>query len=245
MQLVDVHCHLDHPFFCDLDKVILRAKAAKLHAIITNGSGSQSNRHSLRIASTYPMVKAALGLDPLEVDSADIEAELEFISQNQKQIVAIGEVGLDSKYSPNPKQRDVLNKIICLAEAINKPLIVHSRGAEAEIIEILRTTNQKVVMHCFGGTLKLAKKCLDNNWLLSIPTSITRSTHFQAIVKNAPLNQLLTETDAPFQAPFKQQRNEPCFVGESIKTIAALKGIEPEQAAHQIFLNYQQVFRLQ
>lgn len=258
MILVDVHAHLDHVRFKnDLDQVIQRAKQAGVKAIITNGIDPETNRATLEIAKKYDIVKPALGIYPVDALRREAETgehhktpppfnfdkELEFIEQN-KEIVAIGEIGLDFKNS-NKKQEQIFHfqKLIELAEKLNKPIIVHSRGAEPEVVETLQSTNiKKVVLHCFSGKLKLAKKALSYGYSFSLPTNIVRSQQFQLLAEAAPLSQILTETDAPYLSPFKEIKNEPSFVAETIKMISKIKKLEPEEVANNIYMNYQKLF---
>jgi len=254
--LVDAHAHLDDKQFDDLDEVILRAIEAGVKAIIQNGLGKESNRRTLEIAKKYDIVKAALGIYPIDgiakvlgkkynAQLFDVDEELEFIFKNRKKIVAIGEVGLDNHHVPGflEEQKKVFEKIVELAEKINKPISVHSRDAEIETIEFLESSSlKKIHMHCFGGNMKLVKRCADNGWYFSIPTNVIFSQHFQEVVNRVGINQLLTETDAPYLGPVKGERNEPANVKFTVGKIAELKGIMYEECENNIFLNYRRLF---
>lgn len=260
MAYVDVHAHLDHPMFKDdLDEVIQRAEVAGVKAIIANGVNPKTNRMALQLAGQHDIVKAALGLYPVELfgkenpkllyamndGPPDIEMELEFIKANKDSIIAIGEVGMDDHWVRGrlAEQRDVFVKFIRLAEKLKKPLIVHSRRAEEETIDAMESSSvRKAVMHCFGGSIKLAKRCADNGWSLSIPPNISRSSHFQRIVEEININNILTETDAPYLAPDRDQRNESSFVVQAIKKIAEIKNFEEKEVENNIWLNYQRMF---
>lgn len=263
-MLVDVHAHIDHPWFeKDLDEVISRAKKAGVKAIITNGIDYNSNRASLELAKKYDIVKVALGIYPieplnyeissenikLERHKLDVDEEIKFITKNKNKIVAIGEVGLDfnkPEFKENPilkSQKELFQKMIELAEKLKKPIIVHSRKAENEVFEMLQASKlKKVVMHCYNGRHNLAKKIADNGWSFSIPTSITRSSHFQQLVAQTHITHILTETDAPYQSPVVGQRNEPAFITETIKKISEIMKITSEECKNNIFMNYQRMF---
>ncbi len=259
MLLVDTHAHLDHPWlYKDLDKIIARAKEAGVKAIITSGITYYTNRIALKIAKNYDIVRCSLGLYPQDAmanelksvknkevkKKANIDEELDFIKKNKNRIIAIGEIGMDLKTGSNEKeQKQLFLRQLELAEMLKKPVIIHSRKAEQQVIEILESTkNKKIMMHCFGGRLKLAKKAADNGWSFSIPTNIVKSEHFQHIVREVNINQLLTETDAPYLSPFTGKTNEPAFVAETIGKIAQIKGFEAEEVANNIFLNYKKLF---
>ena len=258
-MLVDIHAHLDHERFSkDLDKVIERCRKEKM-IVITSGVNTETNRKALEIAERYnDVVKCSLGLYPLDalgvemekgefprtIELTNVDKELKFIKENKNKIICIGEAGLDLAYVQNlDEQIKNFEKVIKLAEEIKKPLIVHSRKAEREAIEILEKSKlKKVVMHCFTGSFKLAKRIEKNGWYLSIPANITKSMHFQGITELIDINNLLTETDAPYLAPLGKERNEPIFVKETVKKIAEIKKMDREEVEKNIFMNFQNIF---
>lgn len=260
MPLIDAHAHLDHDAFKDdLDAVLQRAEKAGVKAIITNGVNPASNRAVLKLAAAHPIIKPALGIYP--VDSLakemeigeypgkpapfDVDEEIEFIRKHKKKIIALGECGLDDHWVKDTldKQAVVFRKLIMLAIELDKPIIVHSRDAEERTIQELEACGaKKVLMHCFGGGLKLAKRVEKNGWYLSIPPNVVRSMHFQRMVEEININNLLTETDCPYLAPGKDQRNEPAFVAETIKKIAEIKKFDVVETENTIFMNYQRLF---
>lgn len=180
----------------------------------------------------------------LKTKEIDVDSEIDFIRSNKKHVVAIGEVGLDLKNGKDiDMQKEVFSKMILLAQELDIPIIVHSRKAELECIELLEKHDvKKVIMHCFGGKKALVKRCLLNKWYFSIPPNCVRSEHFQNIIKMASINQLLTETDAPYLGPEPGNRNEPSFVKETIKVIARIKSFEEKEVENNIFMNYQRLF---
>ena len=247
-MLVDVHCHL---CFKDYDKdrneVIRRAEKLNM-TVIDSGTNLKDNKKSLELSKKYKIIKSSLGLYPLyaiKLKEKELQNEIDFIEGNKDKIIAIGEIGLDkSEENCNlEKQVEVFNKVLSLAEKINKPVIVHSRKAERECIEILETFKIKHIdMHCFGGNFKLVKKIQDNGWIFSIPTNIVRLFHFQKIVEETPMSQLLTETDSPYLSPYPEKRNEPSFVVETIKKISEIKKLDEEEAKKLIYMNFQKIF---
>lgn len=133
--------------------------------------------------------------------------------------------------------------MIDLAEKISKPIIIHSRKAESDCIEILQSSKlKKIIMHCFCGRKNLVKKIIDNGWFLTAPTSIVRSTQFQENAKLCPITQLFCETDAPYLSPFKESKNEPAFIIQSYKKIAAIKNMELNEVVNNIWMNWQKIF---
>jgi TatD DNase family protein len=257
---MDLHSHLDHCYFKDdLDKVISNAKKAGLKIIVTSGINKQTNRKVLELRKKYDIVKCSMGIYPVsaldkEIETSDyaemnnnfnIDEEIDFIKSNKDKIVMIGESGLDYFWikDKNKEQKDLFLKIIKLAEETNKPLIVHSRKAELDCIELLESSKlKKIILHCFTGKKKLVIRAKNNGWYFTIPTSVVRSQQFQDMVKIVPLSHLFCESDSPYLSPFKSKRNEPSFVVESYKKIAEIKGLNIEEVAKNIFMNWQRVF---
>jgi len=263
MILVDIHAHLDHEKFKpDLDKVIDNAKKAGVKSIITSGVNSRTNRLILDISKKYDIVKPSFGIYPLDalanemkageaegftrdIEGFDIDKEIEWITENKDKCVAIGECGMDFKWGRDheKQQKENFQKVIELAEKIKKPLIVHTRKAELDVVEMLESSKLKnIILHCFCGRKHLVKRAADNKWNFSIPPIIVRLQQFQIMAELVNISQLLTETDAPYLSPFPGQRNEPAFVIETIKKIAEIKKITEEDTANNIFMNYQRIF---
>jgi len=255
--LVDVHAHLDHEMFAkDRDEVIERAKAAGVKIIIANGVDPETNGYVLLFAKKYDIVKPALGIYPpdalqeevncggypLKMLPYDVDAELDKIEKAEP--IALGEVGLDYKNCKDKEmQKQLFQKFIDLSKKLDIPLIVHSRKAESDVIDMLEASDaKKVVLHCFSGKKSLIKRAADKGWSFSIPTNVVKSEHFQQMIKQVHISQLLTETDCPYLSPFPGQRNEPAFVIESLKKIAEIKGTTIEDTASNIFMNYQKLF---
>ncbi len=216
MMIVDVHAHLDfEEYDADIDKVIEENKKAGVKAIINNGVHALSNRKVLELAKKYNIIKPALGFYPVhaaQIKEEDFDKELKFISK-QENIVAIGEVGLDyyvgddnphgDKYKS--EMRKCFQKFIELAHRKNLPIIVHSRRAELEVVEMLESSSlkpNKIVIHCFMGRQHLVKRILDHGWSMGISCLVAKLQQLQLIVEKAPMNQLLTETDSPYQSPY-------------------------------------------
>ncbi|KYK27075.1 hypothetical protein AYK26_00040 [Euryarchaeota archaeon SM23-78] len=256
MIIIDTHAHLDFKDYDkDRDKVIEENKKAGVVAIINNGVDIASNRKVLELAKKYDIIKPALGFYPVhavQVKEEEFDKELDFISKQD--IVALGEVGLDylkgednpfgDKYSKEMKA--CFEKFMALAEKKNIPIIVHSRRAELDMVEMLESSSlkpEKILVHCFMGRKHLVKRILDHGWSMSISAIVKKLQQLQLIVEQAPMNQLLTETDAPYQSPYPDiRRNEPRFIIEALKKIAEIKKLDIEEVANMIYKNYQAMF---
>ncbi len=259
-RLVDVHAHLHIGVF-DEDRaaVIQRAEESGLGVILENGLDPESNRQVLRLSQQISIVKPALGIHPLNAvahqlqtwDAAfrpspfDIAAELAFIESQGKNLLAIGETGLDGHWAPKTAsgQKEVFAELIRISHRLDLPIVVHSRKLERDCVEILEQEGAKrVCLHSFGGKLRLARRAAENGWYLSIPPLIARSTSFQSIVKKVPHTQILTETDCPYQGPRKGQRNEPAFILDAVAQIAEIWRVHPDEATEQIWRNFTRLF---
>jgi len=260
MRLVDVHCHLNHDDYKGiLDEVITRAKEVGVKAIVTSGVNVPTNRAALALAEKYDIVQCTLGMYPIDLlgvsedesgmerqlEPFDLDKEFEFVKENKDKILGIGEVGLDYHWDKekHDEQKKNFQKIIEFVEKIKLPIVIHSRKAEADCVEMLESSKiKKVDLHCFGGRKHLIKKAADLGFYFSIPTNIVKLQHFQTMVEIVPLGQILTETDGPWLSPYPGKVNESAYVLESIKKIAEIKGMVAEETANQVFKNYMDFF---
>ncbi|MBI2103235.1 TatD family hydrolase [Candidatus Woesearchaeota archaeon] len=164
--------------------------------------------------------------------------------------MAIGEVGMDfhwaSKEETYNKQAENFREIIRFALKLKKPIVIHSRKAEEECVQILgeeiRNKEIPVVNHCFSGGKDIIRQAAALGHYFSIPPNIVKASNFQTLVKLVDLKQLLTETDSPWLSPVKGEKNEPAFVVKSIEKIAEIKGLTVSEVAEQIWQNYERVF---
>ncbi len=263
MHLVDVHCHLNHEQLkIQIDEVLERAVKAGVKAIVVSGVNPPANKEVLQLAQKYSLVKASLGIYPIDALGLaegetglprqtfpiDLEEEFSFIKKNKDKVVSIGEVGMDFHWDKDHHQQQEENfrKIIRFAISIKKPLVIHSRKAEKECLDVLeqeiKNKEIPVDLHCFSGNKAQIKRAAELGYYFSIPPVIVKLQHFQMLVSMVDIKQLLTETDAPWLSPFLGKINEPAFVIESVQQIAAVKKIPIEKAAEQIWNNYLRVF---
>ncbi len=261
MILVDDHCHLMHALYTDVDAVIERAKQAGVKAIICSGVNPTTNKQALEIAKKYDIVRASLGIYPVDAlglaeeesglarqtEPIDLDEQFTFIKQHKDDISAVGEVGLDYHWVKDEKlqkqERDNFERIIAFVEKLKKPMIVHTRNAEEDCINMLTSsTLKKVVLHCFEGRKSLITQAADAGYIFSVPTNIVRSYHFQHLVKKVNINQITTETDGPYLSPETGTVNEPANVRVIIDKIADIKQFTPEEVANNIWLNFQRTY---
>ncbi len=238
-MIADVHCHLD--LFEDVDEV------TKDVITVTVGVNHETNLKSLELSEKFDNVKCCLGLYPLDalkLSDDEIDKEISFIKGNKDKITGIGEIGLDFKDGENKRQIKILTKIVKELNDLDKIFVVHSRKAEKECVELFgKLKVKKVLFHCFNGNFKLVRRIEKNNWMLSIPCIVKRSEHFQKIVKEVDIKNLLLESDAPFLCSEPGRRNEPKFVKESLKIISDIKKMKIDAVEKILFENYERNFR--
>ncbi len=260
---VDVHTHLTHEDFnADRNAVIHRAHEAGLGAIVVNGLEPRSNREILAMAKANPLIRPALGIYPLDavcdripesfpfaVGKFDVWDEISFIRSQAAAgvLAAIGECGLDGHYLDEsflPGQERVFEALIGIAMDYQLPLIIHTRKCERRAGEILAAHGaKKVNFHCFGGRTALAKEYAETKgWWFSIPANCTVNEAFQKMLRILPPEKILTETDAPYLAPVRGQRNEPCHVVGTVERLASYRGWSHEDAKKQVYDNYTRLF---
>jgi TatD DNase family protein len=257
-MLVDVHCHLDFEGLNErISEVVDNAKKFGVKSIITSGVNPETNRLALEYASKYDIVNASFGLYPIDALEREghpskpfsVDDELKFLQKNEAKFISIGEVGLDLHSGKDLKlQKEVFAKVLEVAKKLDKTVLVHSRKAEIEALDMLDSFDmKKVIMHCFTAKKSLVKRAYDNGYYFSIPPVIVRLQQFQEMAEMVDINHILTETDAPFLSPYKNKDgsfnvNEPAFVVETIKKIASIKGMTKEDVENNIWMNYQKLF---
>ncbi|MBI5498049.1 MAG: TatD family hydrolase [Deltaproteobacteria bacterium] len=239
-MLADAHCHLDdRRYDDDRREMIARARAAGVTHLVTVGCDPEGIRRARALADVHADTWCTVGIHPhhaAEVTDDFVDGLAAHFAHPR--VVAVGECGLDYYYdhSPRERQREVFARQVALARRVKKPLMIHVRDAYDELMDILLAEKgQEVggIMHCFTGTWAWGKKALDLGFDLSIPGVLTfqKPGELPTIVREAPLDRLLTETDSPYLAPVphRGKRNEPAFVAHVADAIAAARGLDPEE----------------
>jgi TatD DNase family protein len=248
--VIDSHCHLDFKQFNkDRSAVIKNAKEAGVVHVINSGVDYATNKRSLELAKADGFISATLGLSPNTLDSltnADLQKLLDQIRENAHCAVGIGEAGLDFYRYKDPRGRErqvqIFQKAIDLAKSLNLPLVIHSRDAEQKALEMVKHL-EKVVFHCYSGTLDTMKDAVDSGFYISLATNLCLSGHHQILAKNVSLDHLLVETDSPFLSP-RKGRNEPGFVIDSVRMIARIRGMDPQEIAELTANNTRRIYKI-
>lgn len=277
-MLIDTHCHLNFSAFKeDADKVIEKTLKQKI-AMIVVGTQYDTSLRAIQYANKYEGVYVSIGLHPIHIQTQKIEEKIgpeviKFVSRAEKfneelyenlllkgkrKVVAVGEIGLDyhDKITSIEKetQKEQFIKQIRFAKKHQKPIMIHSRNALEDILEILRQEfglwkqeeSLRGVCHFYSGTLQQAEKLFALGFLVSFTGVITFAPEYELLIKNLPLEKIMIETDAPYvsPAPYRGKRNEPANVKFIAQKIADIKGISFKEVARQTTENAKKLFKI-
>ncbi len=258
-MLVDSHCHIDgEAFDGDRDEVVQRAREAGVAAMLNVGTGdphSDDFRRAVAVAERYENVFASVGVHPHDAKLYDDNAEEHLIGLSKSEkVIAWGEIGLDFYYDHSPRdvQLEVFRRQIRTAKALDLPIIIHSRDANDETVEILTEECSwdgfRGIMHCFGGTPEMAETLMPIGFLISFAGNVTfkKAEDLRNAAMAVPLEKLLVETDCPFltPVPFRGKRNEPSMVVQTARFLSDLYGVGFEELAEKTTRNFLDFFRL-
>ncbi len=254
--MIDCHCHLEQKDYNQNRNQIIKQCKKELRAVITSSAHPDDINLTLEIANKYKgFVFAVIGLHPeyiKEITEKQIEETIKAIIENKEKITGIGEVGLDYFWIKEEhwqeKQRQLFRKFIQLAKDLNLPLVIHSRNAGGDTIEILEKESMKgkrVLLHLFQDR-KNIQKVIDNGWLISIGPGIRKSKNLRKVARDAPLNRILLETDSPWFAQKEegQEKGTPLNVKIAAEKIAEIKKLSIEEVEKQTDLNAIEFFNL-
>ena len=253
-MFIDSHAHLEmKEFDRDRAEVIGRARAAGVEVIVTVGTSLSLNRRALSVARQYENVYATIGIHPHDAAKADDKKlhELKTLARDAK-VVAYGEIGLDffRNISPREKQIEVFATQLQIAKELDLPVVIHDRDAHEQTLTMVRASGiRRGVFHCFSGDWEMAGKCLDLGFYISIPGVVTfgKSKVLQDVVRKAPADAILLETDCPYLTPepHRGKRNEPSFMVHTAQKVADIRGVSIEELAAVATANTRRLFGLE
>ena len=254
-MIVDSHCHLDYSNLYDhLDDVVKRAKYNQVKYLLTICTTLESFERIKLIIDKYINIYWTFGIHPHE-SKKYTNVDLQFIlnkKRKYKKIIGIGETGLDFYYNHSDKKTQKVSFIehIHAASELNIPIIVHSRNAEIDTYEILKSemknSDLKVLMHCFTGSKNFANKLIDLNCYISVSGIITfkNSTELADTLSIIPIEKLLVETDSPYLAPLphRGKSNEPSYIIHTVNKLSEIKKISKEKVITNTTNNFKKLF---
>jgi len=256
MEFVDAHIHLsDEEYANCTDEIVTEAKNANVVALVSNSMDLKTSIASLKLTEKHPeMVYAALGVHPWNVQALteeELQQTMELISgqRQNKAIVAIGEIGLDVKYEKIwEKQLRVFDDMLHIAEKLDLPVIIHSRGTTAKIVDMLPSYSVKrVLLHWFSNPISALAKAMKNEYYITEGPPAAYSNGIREVIRKTPLTNLMTETDGPvrfFRQLFNGKRTTPAFIPTVVEAIAEIKKVDAASVAEQITKNFEGFFRV-
>lgn len=247
-MIIDTHCHVIDLEYDNIDEIINRFKD---NIMIISGYDSISNRNVVDIVKKYKNVYGTLGFHPSEVDKFS-EEDFNYIKNNinNSKIVGIGEIGLDYHYGSNDKEKQIkmFKSLLDLAQSENISVVIHTRDATQDTMNILKNYKLNVDIHCFGYSLEIANECIKRGYRLGIGGVLTfkNSKKLVEIVSNIPIENILLETDSPYLTPepFRGKKNEPFYLSYVIDKISEIKKISIDEVKKITTKNAKEQFDL-
>lgn len=256
--IIDSHCHLDSLDYenrhKNVDEVIQNAKARGVHHFLSVCTIIGRFEAMKNLTAHRNDVSLSCGVHPLNVEDEPFDYDKLFQFAQDPKVVAIGETGLDYHYTPETKtlQQSLFVQQIEIANKLNKPLIIHTRSAREDTMNMLEQNGAEKcggVLHCFTEDWTMAKRALEIGFYISISGIITfrNAEELRDVVRKIPLDRLLIETDSPYLAPipYRGKPNQPAYVRETCEYVATLKGVSTEELARITTENVQKLFNIQ
>jgi TatD DNase family protein len=254
-MFIDSHAHIDgDDFDNDRPEVIDRAHAAGVSTILNVGTGdphSGAFERAVQLGKAHKSIFTAIGTHPHDARHYDDAAEQKIKNLiNDDHVIAWGEIGLDFHYDNSPRdvQIEVFKRQLRAARECDLPVVIHTREAEAETIDILQSTECRGVFHCFSGSMELAQRAIELGFMISFSGIVTfkKADELREVAKQVPLDHLLIETDCPYLTPipYRGKRNEPAYVVEVARCLAGLHGVDIEEMGRITTENFNRFFEI-
>ena len=247
-MLTDTHCHLYSEYYDDIENILKEAKENNIVRYISDGCDLNSNKEMLELSSKYDNIYITLGIHPESVEDYKDE-DLLFIKDNlkNKKVIAIGEIGLDYYYSKENKdiQKELFEKQLKIAQDNDLPVVVHSREATQDTIDILKKYKVKGVIHSFTGSLEVAKIYIKMGFVLGVNGVITfKNSNVKDVIKEVGLENIILETDSPYLTPhpYRGKQNTPKYIKEIAEFVANLYNISIEDLSKITNNNIKRIF---
>lgn len=225
-MLTDTHCHIYKEYYDDIDEIMDKSKRVGVSRVINNACNYESCLEVLDLVKSYGNMYCVLGLHP-EENLDDIDKVLDLIRNNINvdKVIGIGEIGLDYHFSKDSKEQQiqVLKKQLDFAQEYNLPVVIHSREATGDILDILKHYNLRGIIHCFNGSVEVAKEFIKMGYKLGINGVVTfKNCKLIEVLKVIGIENVVYETDSPYltPVPFRSKRNDPSYVNYVVDFVA-------------------------
>lgn len=235
---IDTHCHVLSEYYNNIEVIVKKCIENNVTKIIVSGCDMKSNKEVLELVNKYDIIYGTLGFHPTELEDFK-EEYFDFLIENinNKKIVGIGEIGLDYHYenTDKEKQRRIFNKQLEIAEKFNRPVVIHSRDAIQETYDMLSKYNLKGSIHCFSGSLEMAKLFIRLGYKIGVGGIITfkNAKNIIKVIENIDLSYILLETDSPYLSPepYRGSKNDPSNIPIIAEKLANLKNVSIAEVA--------------
>ena len=248
-MFTDTHCHLYKEYYEEgIDSIYEKMEQSKINRVINNGCDGKSNKEVIELLGKYDWMYGTLGIHPESADTYTVD-DLKYVEEhiNDPKVVAIGEIGLDYYWTKDnkDKQKELFEYQLALAERVNKPVIIHSREATQDTIDILKKYKVTGVIHSFSGSYETACIYIKMGYLIGINGVITfKNCNLKDVVEKLDLGNIVLETDSPYltPVPYRGKRNDPSHVWEIAEYVANLKQVSVEQLSKETNGNISRCF---
>ena len=252
MKLIDTHCHLNKEYYENVETVIKEAVSDNVEYLIVSSCSPENWEENINLINKYKNVYLNISLHP-EYGNEEIDYDLyleqmkKIIKYNSK-IIAIGEIGLDYHYDNTNKdrQKDLFIKQIMLAKEYKLPIVIHTRDATKDTINILKKFNIKGIIHCFSGSLETAREYINMGFYLGIGGVVTfKNSKLKDVIKEIGLDSIVLETDSPYLSPIRGNKNFPKNIKIIAEYIASLLNISVEEVSKKTTLNVKKIYNIE
>ncbi len=245
-KAVDAHCHMDFDSFDEDRNEVIKECRKELNFIVSSGRGPETNKESLQLQEEHPgFIYATAGIHPTHTEAFDHVEEVKK-QLKESDFCAVGEIGMDYHHVEDKdlreRQGEVFVEMVETAEELDLPVVVHSRNAEKQVMEILEDRDIECYLHCFNGNIPQVKKAVEQDMLIGVTYQVNYSSRVKDIVEATPLDNLVLETDSPFLK--KGERNTPLTVEEVAEEVAEIKDVPVSRVKEKTTENSRQLFGL-
>ncbi len=244
--MIDTHAHILSEFYDDIDELIEELKSKDIIKVINCADSIETSKEVLNIYNKYEgYLLPAVGIHPENIDNSNLKTIENIIKEHK--VFAIGEIGLDYHYNDENKdeQKEYFIKQLDLALKYDLPVIIHIREAMQECFDILKTRKNKGIIHCFSGSVEMAREYIKLGYKLGIGGVLTfKNSKLYEVIEKIDLKDIVLETDSPFLSPepFRGKKNKPCNVLYVAKRIAEIKNISLEEVINTTTATANQIF---